>query len=35
MGGQRRNYDGLLEHLMDPVARQARRRAVEMLRDAA
>lgn len=32
---QRRNHDGLLEHLMEPVARQARRRAAEMIRDAA
>ncbi len=32
---QRRNHGGLLEDLMEPVARQARRRAAEMLRDAA
>jgi hypothetical protein len=32
---QRRNHDGLLEHLMEPVARQGRRRAAEMMRNAA
>jgi hypothetical protein len=32
---QRRNHDGLLEHLMEPVAREARHRAAEMIRDTA
>jgi hypothetical protein len=32
---QRPNHDGLLEDLMEPVARQGRRRAVEMICDAA
>jgi hypothetical protein len=35
MRGQRRNHDGLLEHLMEPIARQARQRAADMIRDAA
>jgi hypothetical protein len=31
---QRRNHDGLLEHLTEPLG-QARRRAAELIRDAA
>ncbi len=32
---QRPNLDGFLGDLMEPAARQARRRAAEMIRDAA